>query len=274
MRNRYRLRQRNPNIYTHVLPSLSQWAAESTDRLLLAHTKADARSARFFATDLVDVIQETGTPILWVLPGKGSQDRETDLTDILRRLTLQALQIARPQTVKSPKDKPISASDVEKATTEQEWFLLLRRSLLDLERIFIVIDTDILKDDGRFTQRKAVELMEKLVVLCGDKPRIKTILIARRFRVVQQQAERDELEDDEDDQDSTSQPSHKYIFTDAGARGNMKSKKLAALAARRRDGGPTVRPKQMALLLKPAITSPLKAPGPSSRADSDEDEEY
>lgn len=253
MRNRYRLRQRDPHLYDHLIPLLSDWASRPSENLLLAQPKADPKSARFFATDVVEAVRGTGIPILFALPARSVSGSKTTFVDVLRSLTLQALKMEHDSPASSF-DQPISSREVENARDEGEWISLLNRAMADLERVFMVIDMDIIKDDVRLPQQKAIGIIEKLLELCGSTTKVKVILTARRFEQPGRggrNAGSDE-EDDDYDRKRRNQPARSYCFTDKKQRGPPRSPRYTKIGQK----SPSYKPKQMAMTLRPAFASP------------------
>lgn len=190
MRNRFRLRH-GPIAYTHVLPSLRQWMAAPPQRLLLAQARRDPKSARWFATDMIDLLQQSNVPVLWALPGAGFQVRGTSMSDILRSIAFQATQIDRTNSTTGGYE-PVSAAEVASIKTDYEWLLVIKRALAGLSRAYVVIDADLVEHERYGSQRRALESMARLVELCNHAPRLKIILIARSFPINVDESESDE----------------------------------------------------------------------------------
>lgn len=178
MRDRHRTKQQGSQGYAHLIPSLCDWASQDS-RLLLVSGRKDPKSPRYFATDIIEGVQKSPVPIIWAFSKSHLHSTDTTLSDVLRMLTVQALQIPRSPT----EEFLISPAEIEMTTANDEWLLLLKQALSGLKQAYIVIDTDILKGStSRRDQHRAVGLMDKLLKqgqCIGLDLRI--VLVARRF---------------------------------------------------------------------------------------------
>ena len=179
MRKRYRAKHHGSQEYGHLIQSLQQWASQDSG-LLLIQGRKNPRGPIYFATDIVEVVSKSSIPIIWAFPKSRLHGADTPLTDVLRMLTVQALQIARP----SPTEELlITPSEVENTTTDEEWLILLKRALSGLKHLYMVIDTSIMQNGGiRRDQRRTVELLDKLQKesRCNGLD-LRAVLIARNF---------------------------------------------------------------------------------------------
>ena len=179
MRSRYRARNHGSPGYAHMIPRLQQWAPRSSS-LLLVDGKNNPKGPIYFATDVVEAVSKTSIPVVWVLSKSRLDSANMLLTDVLRMLTVQALQIPRP----SPTEETmISTSEIESTVTDEEWLVLLTRALSGLRQVYIVIDTGVLRngsserDQHRIT-RLADELLKQSRFRGLD---LKIILVARKI---------------------------------------------------------------------------------------------
>ena len=178
MRNRHRKRELESQDYAHLIPSLNQWAYQD-HRLLMVSGRKDPKSPQHFAIDLIQEVQRSPIPIIWALSNSRLHGTETTLTDVLRLLTVQALQISRSAT----EDFVVSPAEIELTTAHDEWLKLLSRALRGLKQVYVVVDTDILKGSARSrNQHRAVELMGKLLRESrSDGLDLKIIITVRKF---------------------------------------------------------------------------------------------
>ena len=178
MRNHYRARGEAGPEYAHLLPSLNEWASQD-HRLLMVSGRKNAKSPRHFAIDVIEEVQGSPVPVIWALSKSRLHGTESTLTDVLRMLTVQALQIPRSVT----EEFLISPAEIESTADHKGWMKLLRRALRGLKQVYIVIDTDILRDGaGRKDQHVAVGLMNALLQESrGDGLDLKIVLVARKF---------------------------------------------------------------------------------------------
>ena len=159
MRKRYRAKHHGSQEYAHLIQSLQQWVSRDSG-LLLVQGRKNPRGPIYFATDIVEVVSKSSIPIIWAFPKSRLHGADMPLMDILRMLTVQALQIARP----SPAEELlITPSEIENTATDEEWLILLRRALSGLKRLYMVVDTSMMQSGAiRSDQLRAVELLDKL----------------------------------------------------------------------------------------------------------------
>jgi len=196
-------------------------------------------------------MQEAEAPVLWALPGIGGSNKETTITDVLRSLTLQALQLDRANS-SSIYPQQISAPEVETARTDDEWLALLRKAVQGLDTLFVVICLDLLEGTQSITQRRAVEVLSRFIWQCENRLRVKVILTARKLASHFDQDERDEEKGD-----------HIHVYTDpkgsrsARSSGGLQRGKGAIVRGSRG----VVKAKRAVLALRPVIEVNNSAPG-------------
>ena len=179
MRKRYRAKHHGSQEYSPLIQSLQQWVAQDSGPLLVQGRK-NPRGPIYFATDFVEVVSKSTIPIIWAFPKSRLHGADTPLMDVLRMLTVQALQLARPNPTE---ELLITPSEVESTATDEEWLILLKRALSGLKHLYMVIDTSIMQSGGiRSDQRRAVELVNKLQKesRCNGLD-LRAVLIARNF---------------------------------------------------------------------------------------------
>ena len=179
MRKRYRAKHHGSQEYAHLIQSLQQWVSQDCG-LLLVQGRKNPRGPIYFATDIVEVVSKSSIPIIWVFPKSRLHGADTPLMDVLRMLTVQALQISRPTPTE---ELLITPSEIENTDTDEEWLILLKRALSGLKHLYMVIDTSIMQSGAiRSDQRRAVELVDKLQKesRCNGLD-MRAVLIARNF---------------------------------------------------------------------------------------------
>ena len=135
-RRRERTRLRLPAIST-----LEHWASEPRSSLLLVQGRT-GRASKDFMVDTTVLIRETKLPILWAMRFADYWKTDIAWVDILRVLVLQALQINPGALTDSA--HPLTVMELRDASDESDWLLILQRALQGVERIFIVLDADLL----------------------------------------------------------------------------------------------------------------------------------
>ena len=192
---------------------------------MLVSGRKDLKSPRYFAVDIIKGVQKSPVPIIWALSKSGLNSTDTTLSDVLRMLTVQSLQIPRSPT----EEFLISPAEFENTTTDEEWLHLLKRALSGLKQVYIVVDTSILKGcASKRDQHQVVELMDKLSKQsrCTGLD-LKIILVARR------------LADVSESPSAKEEPRFLHICSDASGKVNAKRHNLVIQAAK--EQGPRYR---------------------------------
>lgn len=124
----------------NLVQGLNRWftSQESSLFILKAGFRADA-SANCVILDVINMLQTTTHPVLWVLSQKWSSDRATSTKAVLQDLIYQALQKDSDFFMKNP--ELINAAKYHSDHSEQEWFGLLGSILARLPQCFVIIET-------------------------------------------------------------------------------------------------------------------------------------
>ena len=162
-----------------MIPQLQQWAPRDSG-LLLVDGRKDPKGPIYFATDIIEAVSQTSIPIIWTLSKSRLESANLYLTDVLRMLTVQALQIPRPFPVE---EAMIFPSEIDSTIADEAWLVLLRRALSGLGQVYIIIDTGVLQsaDSGR-DQYRLLGLTEELLKQSRSHGLdLKIVLVARKF---------------------------------------------------------------------------------------------
>jgi hypothetical protein len=89
--------------------------------------------------DLVQLLNASGKPLIWVLRFADYWDTELSLASVLRMLVIQALQLNPSPLTRTP--NPLTSIHFETAVSDMDWLHLLNQSLSAVPQIFIAIDT-------------------------------------------------------------------------------------------------------------------------------------
>lgn len=163
-RRRQRTRLRLPAIST-----LHQWASESKTSLLLMRSSSK-QASKDFMVDMINLIRETELPILWAMRFVDYWKVEILWVDILRALVLQAIQI-NPQALMNGV-YPLKIRHLREASDELDWLLILQRALQGVERIFIILDADLIGHataGDKYTATKCLEMLNQKLTSTNTK---------------------------------------------------------------------------------------------------------
>ena len=118
---------------------LNAWASSNSSSILICQgTILSRHDIRDLALDIVELLRQSSIPVIWAL-GKAvtSNDAKATSVDILKSLILQVLML-------SPQSRRLNASQFQSAVTEAHWLQLLHVVLTGLQRVYIVIDLEVL----------------------------------------------------------------------------------------------------------------------------------
>lgn len=145
-RNRRRLRRQY--VFDDKLGGKLQLFSQKKEPCLMLIEAPDAEKSalRDVSTDLVEVLIDSHVPVLWVLdPAFMGNGKHLSMTIILRSLCLQAVNIIGDQHGDKP--IPLTAAQIEAATTPQQWLELLCHILSGLKRVYVVVNTGAQSED-------------------------------------------------------------------------------------------------------------------------------
>jgi len=96
-----------------------------------------------FATDMVALLRAMKIPVAWSLSAKSEENFGwRSPVDVLKQLVLQILHLN--QSLLKDQSPALNAAQFQSATTESDWFKILRSVLDGLKEIYIVVDAEIL----------------------------------------------------------------------------------------------------------------------------------
>jgi len=179
-RNHHRARQRYSVSCASLAPVLQSWASGSSSAVLLAQGKKDPKSARHFATDVIETVRALHVPVIWALAGVRAGS--LSCSDVFRSLLVQALQISNRVSVAT--DRPLTAYAVDAVATTAEWQKILDQALLGLALVYIVIDTALFRDASASDRKQASDILKNLASFSEPgTPKKKVILLSRSSHV-------------------------------------------------------------------------------------------
>lgn len=153
--------------YDYLTPYLKEWISSELLSLIVVHypTLTD-KVQKALCVDLIELFQDSNIPVIWLMRGSETTPPQKPITThLLKSLIMQVMQL--PQF---PKQAPrfIAPSD----ENENGWFESLGAVLAQLEEVFIVIDSTVLKS-GRLSGRDVCNhWIGNLLRICDNHRRI------------------------------------------------------------------------------------------------------
>lgn len=154
-----RRRHKRPRIVLAEEKRLRLWAEEPGSSLLATQGYYPT-TQKDFIVEMIQLIRDSQFPMIWALRFPDHWEADITVTDILRTLILQALQINSSVLVKTA--FPITLPQMREASTQRDWLNLLRQALGGLNRVFIALDMDLLSRVNHHDREEAIELAEAL----------------------------------------------------------------------------------------------------------------
>ena len=139
LRKRHRLHSNALNYISSRFNKLHAWASSNSSSILICQGTVRSRhEIRHLALDIIELLRQSSIPVVWALDKTTtSSEHKATSVDILKSLILQVLML-------SPQARRLDASQFQSAVTEAHWLRLLRVVLTGLQRIYIVIDLEVL----------------------------------------------------------------------------------------------------------------------------------
>ncbi|PPJ58241.1 hypothetical protein CBER1_08261 [Cercospora berteroae] len=142
-------------------PSLKTWSSLPTSSLLVITAPTQMKQEiRAISVALIQMIQTSGLPVLWALPGTRHASTDASTPELLRYIAMQALQFnaTNTESIISPN---FNAARVAAASNDEDWLEILALALSSLDVVYILIDPDILGIGAREKDRlrECIELL-------------------------------------------------------------------------------------------------------------------
>ncbi|KAL9112820.1 MAG: hypothetical protein Q9227_002897 [Pyrenula ochraceoflavens] len=162
-------------------PAFRSWLLRAESSLLIVSDNMSMRSeSRVAGTYLTELIKSSTAPILWALQGPNRRECPESTSDLLKYLTMQALQID-PNKVGENVSQNFNAALVASASSEDDWIRVLKNIMTSLPGLFIVIEADALRSSGR-DEAHVLEFLRLLhtFVLKNTSPPVKIAFFSHR----------------------------------------------------------------------------------------------
>lgn len=139
-RNQHRIRPGRSHPFWSS-PKLKVWTTSSKSSLLIVKGSYSSRNqAKDFSINVVEAVRTASVPILWVLHDNRAANVETTTIDLLKSLVQQVMRVN-----KNPNSDNACAAGcvrLQNATSESEWFAILRLVLSSLQLVYIVVNVE------------------------------------------------------------------------------------------------------------------------------------
>lgn len=140
MRNRRRLRNPTQMPGPEIM-RLKSWVEDHGSSIIVARARGIRSSSMDFATDFLDAVIESQTPIIWAFPSSFA-DSPTP-SAVLQSLVLQTMNLSG--SASAAELPTVSIQDIRNARSPFQWFTILERCLMRLDKLFIVIDMNLIQ---------------------------------------------------------------------------------------------------------------------------------
>jgi hypothetical protein len=158
-----------PQEYHWLIPKLQDWSKASSSSLVMVRGGFQFRlDMKDLAAELAECLRNAGVQVIWILKtvDQMAEDPEQlSAVDILKYLTSQILRL--PETKVTEAVMNLACVRIKSAETEDDWLLILGSVLANLNRVYIVLDIEVLNYDSSsvgadFWPREFVKIFQKL----------------------------------------------------------------------------------------------------------------
>ncbi|CAO2649161.1 Nn.00g101100.m01.CDS01 [Neocucurbitaria sp. VM-36] len=156
MRNRRRERTRLP---LPDIKKLEAWSSQRKHAVLIIDTYMPI-VANSFMVDMIDLILDNGMPIVWALRYTDYWDQEPSITNIIRTLVVQAMQLGASHLLEGP--FPVTVEQLREAAGLGDWVAILKQLLSSISHAFIALDADLLSHAAAHERSMALEMIDNL----------------------------------------------------------------------------------------------------------------
>lgn len=170
-----RRRRRAPALKLPELATLNSWAISKQSTLLFV-TSRSIQASKDLSIDLANVLTSSMAPTIWVFRHSNYWESRPTFATILRSLTLQALTLFPDCLSSGPCS--LSSSQLLEASTEDDWLNIIGRVFFAVDRIYILLDTDILALASNHDKYGITRWLEKLMSRVGKSRNMKIFVSA------------------------------------------------------------------------------------------------
>ena len=153
-----------PKLRIPELAVLTSWSVNNKTQLLFITSKS-LQASKDFTIDLANIIHGSLAPTIWVLRHSAYWEPRPTYVSILKSITLQALRLFPScLTIKVP----LSSAQLLEAEDETDWIRILNRILQGTERVYIVLDAEIVALAGNHDRYKVSCWLSSLMQIVQD----------------------------------------------------------------------------------------------------------
>jgi hypothetical protein len=162
-------------------PKLEHWQRKTVSSLVIVKGSYKLRfQVKDFCVNIIECLRTAKVPIMWALPTTNEKDDSPNYStlDLLKHLAWQALKINT--VLQTEGSMAVSCARFQTATDEDHWFDILASVMTGLDRIYVVIDVEILSGisaGGRSLPEAFLHLFSMLADR-GGKTEVKVILVS------------------------------------------------------------------------------------------------
>ena len=156
MRNR---RREPTRLSLPDIEKLNAWTVQRNNTLLLIDTYVSG-VAKAFMADLIDLILECHMPIIWALRYGDYLDHRMTVTDVVRMLVLQTIQVGAGHFLDNL--FPVTVEQLREAASLRDWIAILSHLLASISHAFIVLDADLLAHATANDRSETLALLDML----------------------------------------------------------------------------------------------------------------
>ncbi|KAL9046325.1 MAG: hypothetical protein Q9214_000813 [Letrouitia sp. 1 TL-2023] len=138
---------------------LETWASRRDNTLLLIDTYRPL-VAKTFMLDLIDLILDNRLPIIWALRYANYWDQYMSVTDVIRMLVLQTIQVGADRLLDGP--FPVTVEQLREAASLNDWVAILNQLLCNISHAFIILDPDFLAHVTAHERSQSLEILDAL----------------------------------------------------------------------------------------------------------------
>ena len=163
-------------------PKLEQWEGNAASSLVAVKGSYKLRfDVRDFCVNIVEYVRAATVPVIWALPTPSEKDadvRTYSTLDLLKHLTWQILRLNT--MLHAEASMSVTCARFQSATDEDQWFDLLASVTAGMDKIYVVIDVEILSSisAGRKSLPEAFLYMFAKLTDRGSKTVMKVVLVS------------------------------------------------------------------------------------------------
>ncbi|KAK0123370.1 hypothetical protein ONS96_010362 [Cadophora gregata f. sp. sojae] len=180
-RNKRSLKHGSPSKGFSMDPKLENWERNTASSLVAVKGSYRLRfEVKDFCVNIVEYLRTAAVPVVWALPTPSENEYSLvySTMDLLKHLTWQILRINKVLHAEAP--MAITCARFQTAMDEDQWFDLLASVVAGMNKIYIVIDVELLSSisAGSKTLPEAFLYLFSRLAARGSKTVMKVVLVS------------------------------------------------------------------------------------------------